>query len=286
VLTVFSVPKPFTGHTDVIQRNAIASWRFLRPRPEIILFGGETGTASVARELGIRHESEIAVNAHGTPLLNDLFRRAETESSSEIMCYVNADIILLDDFSRGVARVSDALKKFLIVSKRINISTNEGLSFGPDWQGALRNQAETTGTSGGHTSIDVFVFSRGVYPQIPDFGIGRLWFDQWLIKAARASGVPVVDLSRVAPVLHQNHDYNHVPGGAQSIWKGSEAAHNLKLYGGNEHAYTLLDVTHELQPNGELNRVLFRRLRYELWRWTIQKTFPLRRRLGLRRSET
>ena len=30
-LTIFAVPKPFEGHIDVIQRNAIRSWQRLRP---------------------------------------------------------------------------------------------------------------------------------------------------------------------------------------------------------------------------------------------------------------
>jgi len=58
-----------------------------------------------------------------------------------------------------------------------------------------------------------FRFSAGLYAAIPDFAIGRLWFDHWLIKSAREQNLPVVDASLVAPVLHQNHDYGHVVGG-------------------------------------------------------------------------
>src|SRR6266853_4649960 len=47
VLTIFASAKPFHGHTGVIQRNAIASWTRLRPRPEIILFGNEPGVAEI-----------------------------------------------------------------------------------------------------------------------------------------------------------------------------------------------------------------------------------------------
>jgi hypothetical protein len=30
-LTIFAVPKPFEGHIGMIQRNAIRSWKGLRP---------------------------------------------------------------------------------------------------------------------------------------------------------------------------------------------------------------------------------------------------------------
>lgn len=249
-----------------------------------MLFGDSEGTAEVAQELGARGEPKIATNQYGTPLLNDLFLRAETHCTSQMMCYINSDILLLGEFKRAVDQVAERLKKFLIVSQRINIDVTERINFRSDWEAPLWKQARESGTSGQHTAIDIFVFPRGTFSQIPDFGIGRLWFDQWLIKAARESGIPVVDLSPVAPVLHQNHDYNHVAGGADWIWKGKEAEHNLRLYGGVEHAYTLLDVTHELRAGGELKRVPFRKLRFNLWKWTIHNTFPLRRRLGLRRK--
>jgi len=71
--------------------------------------------------------------------------------------------------------------------------------------------------------------------------------------------LPVVDASLVAPVLHQNHDYGHVVGGKEQIWRGQEAERNFQLYGGVEHAYTLVDVTHELTPGGGIRRVRFRK---------------------------
>jgi hypothetical protein len=74
MLTLFAIPKHFRGHIATIQRNAIASWTRLNPRPEIMLFGNEDGAAETARELGLRHFPEVARNEFGTPLLGDLFR--------------------------------------------------------------------------------------------------------------------------------------------------------------------------------------------------------------------
>src|SRR5882724_4764180 len=102
MLTIFTIPKAFVGHVGVIQRNAIRSWTLLEPRPEIILLGNDEGTAQVARELGLRHIPEITSNQHGTPLLNDMFRRAELNASSPLLCYVNADIVLLREFAEAV----------------------------------------------------------------------------------------------------------------------------------------------------------------------------------------
>src|ERR1700688_4352288 len=74
-LSIFAIPKPFRGHIDIIQRNAINSWTRLEPRPEILLLGEEAGTAAAARDLGVRHEPGGVRNELGTPLLDDFFAR-------------------------------------------------------------------------------------------------------------------------------------------------------------------------------------------------------------------
>lgn len=288
MLTIFSIPKAFKGHTGVIQRNAIESWTHLRPRPEIILLGSDAGTAEVASELGLRHAPQIACSDHGTPLLSDIFCQAETRATSDWLCYVNADIMLLSDFAAAFEEARRQIPKFLLISKRIDLDNPEAMAFEPGWESSLKTRRDTTGVGGHYSAIDVFVFPKGTYAHVPDFAIGRLWFDQWLIKAVRQQNVPVVDASLVAPVLHQNHDYGHVAGGKEQVWRGKEAERNLQLYGGVEHAYTLLDVTHELTPDGSIRRVRFRKplfkLRQFAWEIFVHRTAGLRKALGLRRK--
>src|SRR5258708_10800973 len=67
VLTLFTSPKPFDGHIDVIQRNALRSWRLL-PGCEVIIFGDEHGSAEMAREIEARHVPGVALSAAGTPI--------------------------------------------------------------------------------------------------------------------------------------------------------------------------------------------------------------------------
>jgi len=288
MLTLFSIPKAFKGHIAVIQRNAIRSWGLLRPSPEILLFGSDAGTAEVAQEFGVRHLPDVATNEYGTPLLNDMFRRAEAATASPWLCYVNADILVLNDFLGGVENAARCFPKCLVVSKRINLDIREELAFDLGWENSLRQRATIANAHTDYTGIDVFAFSRGLYPQIPDFAIGRLWFDHWLIKAVLAQNLPVVDASFVAPVLHQNHDYNHVPGGEQQVWSGKEAAHNLQLYGGVRNAVTLLDVTHEMTPQGAIRRVRLRKplvkLKALTWDLLVRRTVGIRDSLRLRRK--
>src|ERR1043166_8086561 len=106
MLTLFTIPKAFHGHNAIIQRNAIRSWTLMQPRAEIILFGDDDGTADTAAILGVRHLPRVARNEYGTPLLSDLFQQARDAAAYDVLCYVNADVILMSDFFPAVQKVT------------------------------------------------------------------------------------------------------------------------------------------------------------------------------------
>ncbi len=287
-ITILGMPKPFRGHVGTIQSNAITSWTMLRPRPEIYLFGEEEGVAEIAAELRISHLHDIARNEFGTPLLDDLLRRAREFVQTPLLCYVNSDIILLQEFVDAVSAIHVQFPKFLGVAHRLNIELTERLDFVASGEMRLRREILPYGTPGNPTAIDVFVFPPDCYQQVPPLAIGRAWFDQWLIKDARRQRIPVVDMTQVTRAIHQNHDYGHIEGGQLGAYWGEEARRSLEIYGGVPHAFTLLDVTHELLPSGRIRRVRFRReaaaVQDWLWKAVIQPTSGLRGKLGLRRE--
>jgi len=287
-LTILAVPKAFHGHIGVIQRNAIASWTNLKPRPDIRLYGTEEGLGECALDLGVRHETEIARNEFGTPMLDDLFARARNFTQTPLLCYVNSDIILLQEFLDAVTTVHKHFPQFLAVAHRLNIDLGESIDFSGGGEQKLRREVLPKGAPGNHTAIDLFVFPPNTYTSAPPLVLGRAWFDQWLIKDARARKIPVVDITRVARAVHQNHEYLHIAGGQQGAYWGEEARRNLAIYGGVPHTHTLLDVSHELLEDGRVRLVHFRRERAALERWfwktCIEPTAGIRRKLGLSRN--
>jgi hypothetical protein len=284
-ITILAMPKPFLGHIGVIQRNAIISWTLLRPRPEIILFGHEEGAAECARELGLVHIPKVERNRHGTPLLADIFAKAERRASYDVLAYVNADIILPREFTVGVEKVRGMFAKFLAVGRRTNLEVREALEFGEGWEEKLKERTRREGQLESPTGIDFFVFRRGTYEEVPPVAIGRVWFDQWCIKYARQKGLPVIDLTSFAPIVHQLHDYNHVAGGKQWVYGGVEAEENLVYYGERPHRYTILSATHLMTPEGCVRRVFLRKealaVQHFLWNIFVHKTRNVRKRLGL-----
>ena len=111
MVTIFCIPKAFKGHIGIIQRNAIKSWALLHPSCEIILCADEPGTEDVAREFDTQYIPHITRNEYGTPLLNSAFETAQNKANHPILCYVNADIILMSDFLTAIQRI--LFKNFL-----------------------------------------------------------------------------------------------------------------------------------------------------------------------------
>ncbi|HXJ05097.1 MAG TPA: hypothetical protein VNH65_08365 [Candidatus Acidoferrum sp.] len=288
-VTILAMPKRFRGHVGTIQRNAIASWTKLQPRPEIILFGHEEGAAECAREFGLIHIPEVARNRYGTPLLAGIFADGERCAGHDLLAYVNADIILPAEFIKGVEKVRLTFPKFLAVGRRTNLEVREPLDFSEGWGEKLKERMRREGSLESHTAIDCFVFRRGTYVEVPPLAIGRVWFDQWCIKYARKRGLPVIDLTNFVHMVHQLHDYGHVAGGRQWVYGGAEAEENLDYYGERPHTYTILSATHVMTEGGSIRRVFWRREAAEvkrfLWEVFVHKTLGLRRRLGLSRRE-
>jgi len=255
MLTLFSIPKAFKGHIGMIQRNAIGSWTWLRPTCEVILLGNDEGTAETAREFGLRHIPEVERNSHGTPLISDIFGLAEKHGRFDRQCYVNADIVLLSDFTQAIERLSRCGKPALAVGHRWDYDQQEPLDFSPGWEDRLRVLALEKGTRQRDWLIDYFCFPRGLFGTIPPFAVGRTSWDNWLLYRARERGGLLIDISSVNVAVHQNHDYAHIKNGMQGAYKGPEAQVNLELAGGEDHCFSLKDATHVLTPQG-LRRAL------------------------------
>lgn len=257
VLTIFCTAKAFCGDFNVIQRNAIRSWTLLEPKPEILLFGNEKGYAEVAKDFGLRHIHNAQINEYGTPLLSSLFAESQRLASNSLLCYLDADIILMRDFMLAVKEISDQTSRFLMVGESWSVEVKWPLKFERhDWSKRLKENVHQSGkTHGSFWGMDYFVFPRSLFGEIPPFAVGRPGWDNWLVYHARSLHVPVVDATGMITSVHQQHDFSHHRGGYEFLWKGPEALANQKLVGGNHYLFSVKDATHVLTKEG-LRRAL------------------------------
>ena len=257
----------------IIQTNAIRSWLALCPPCEILLLGDDEGTSDIAKELGLRHFPDIDRNEFGTPLISSLFQTAEDAARHELLCQINADIMLTDDFLPAIDRIRSLRSKFLIAGRRWDLDIEKPWDFeDPNWQAKLRRHSVEHGTLHPPFGLDYFVFPKGLWGELPPFAIGRQVLDNWLIYAARSRRVPVIDASAAITAIHQNHDYSYHPEGERGIKVGLEARRNRELAGSSEHLFDLWDATHLLDDSGLKRALTWTHLRKRLYRMPFMRS--------------
>jgi hypothetical protein len=255
MLTLFTTPKPFKGFFDIIQRNAIRSWTMLKPKPEIIVFEEVEGAARVASEFGLSLIPDIKRNNLGTPLLSDIFAMAQNQASNNLVCYINADIILTQSFIEGIQKVTALFKDelFLLVGRRWNVYLSKPWDFNDsNWENKLKEYAKDNGYQESHGATDYFIFPKGTFPPIPDFAVGRGAWDGWFLWNARDKNVPMIDASDMIKIYHQQHDYSHLKSGRNDL-TDRECRVNQKLRGSFLRQFNILDSNYLFTSEGLKN---------------------------------
>jgi hypothetical protein len=251
MLTFFAVPKPFRGHTAVIQENALRSWRAACPDCEILLLGDDEGVAEAASRHAAVHLPDLQKTDSGIPRVDDVFRRSIERARYNIVCYVNADILLFGDLPEAVRRLRGH-RPYFATGRRTNLDVTEPVEASGAWVTSLRQQAREYGTLSGAEALDYFVFLRGTLDGIPPFALGRTVWDNWLAFHAWRTGLDIIDLTPSVMVIHQNHDYTHAvaDGQKQAVWASAEAERNRRLQGDPFHFFTVMDARYVLGPDG------------------------------------
>ncbi len=247
MVTLFSCPKAFLGDSERLQRNAISSWKRI-PGCEIILFGNDDGTREFAGEVGAIHSPTVATSNYGTPLISDIFEQAQKNARFEWLCYINSDIVLLDNFVEALEFAQALPEPTIAIGECTDITVPDRIDFTDlNWQNKLVREAREQGRSRGKYAMDFFIFRRGFFKSVHNFAIGRRWFDNWLVWEARRARANVLDLSRDILVIHQNHDYSHIGGGTSALSIPSpEILENLRTAGGYWRLHSLHEATHRL----------------------------------------
>jgi hypothetical protein len=240
VLTIFTLPKAFSGHTGVIQRNALRNWRALGPGFEILMCGEEEGLAACAAEIGGVHLPNIEKNEFGTPMLSSAFLVAQQRAHHSLLMYVNSDIMFMPDLLTAIPALPT--DRFLASGRRWDLDVDTPRDFtAPDWPIRLGEEIRRSGVLHSPSGMDYFLFPRGSIT-LPEFAVGRPGWDSWLVYDKRSRRVPVIDCTSSITVVHQNHDYSHSKFGGAAAVLGPEYTRNVRVAGGYSRMMTLRDA--------------------------------------------
>jgi hypothetical protein len=161
------------------------------------------------------------------------------------------------------------MKYFLLVGRRYDLLIKELIDFSPGWQIRLEKQIGQEGRLHPPGGSDYFIFPRQCYEHIPDFAIGRAGWDNWMIYEARQRGWNVIDATDSIHIVHQDHDYSHLPGGV-GHYRLPETEENVRLAGGNRCIFELGDANRRIEGANFLPaRMTWRKF------WREVEIFPL-----------
>ncbi len=233
LITLFAIPKPFTGQIATLQRNAVRSWHRLGPQVELLLFGDDESLHELADEVAAT-VLPVQKSEFGTPILSKTFSDVHRCARGRLLLYVNSDILLSDDVVQAGQRLSSEFHSFMGFGRRTDLSLQRELAADADSQWReLFKRAQQSGRPSAIVCKDYFLFTRDLFCEVPDFLVGRGNWDNWMVFRAKSDSVPVVDLSSSVTAIHQTHGYGHVPGGRRAAYiTGQEAKRNQRLAGG------------------------------------------------------
>ncbi len=270
LLTLFTAPKSFENpHINTIQRNTLRNWLALGDEVAVAVIGDDPGIAEVCAEYGIQHLPDVRTNQQGTPLISSIFELGRGLNDSPYLVYANADILFLPDLVTAVKRLAESDKPFLAVGQRYDMDITGSVDFTGGWPQELKASISEKGKLHGQTGSDYFIYPRGCFEDIPDFAVGRAGWDNWMLYQTRYQGWKLVDATPAIMVIHQNHDYAHLPGGVIHF-RQPETDMNVKLAGGRRTIFNATDSRYVLKENGLERKPLG-------WKsfWREVEVFPL-----------
>jgi hypothetical protein len=180
---------------------------------EIVLVGDEAGSAQVARELNCIHEPQLAYTRFGRPLVSSVIEAGERHAPHELICYINADVILTDALTSAVRQLAGLREQWVMVGRRWNVEIEGAWDFSEaDSTERLTELAHRAGRLTGPSAIEYFVYKRGLWGAIPPFGKGSGREDNWLIHRALSLNAILVDATDAVLAVHQNHDPPRLSG--------------------------------------------------------------------------
>lgn len=240
MITFFTIPKPFVGHTGIIQMNALKSWSAIKGS-EVLVFGNEEGCSEAVEEIGGTHIPDIKTSEYGTPHLDDVFEKAEVLAKNKYLCYVNADIILYPDIVDAVQGIP--FDKFLMTGQRWDVDVEilvdaKSIPF--------LTYIESHRTLQDFPGMDYFLYPKGTVSEFLPFIVGRRGWDNWFVYSIRKNNLPIIDATGSVIAVHQNHDYNHIPEKRGNRWESCpESDYNLSLVKNRiVYLWELDDATH------------------------------------------
>ena len=222
----------------IVCKNAIMNWARLSTNVNLILFDTDPELRLLGETFGwltVRPPSTL----YGLPVLKELFIRAQQLYSTPYYGYANGDLLFTDDLLVTLRAISGyhfhGNKGLLIVGRRTNFNLTD-LSSAHRYSFEEVRWRALNGSLFQYNAQDYFIVTKDSFfwPDLPNFVVGRVAYDNWLVTRAILDRVLVVDATDTILALHQTGRGGNFEGHKSRLLKGKEkesASVNEKLAG-------------------------------------------------------
>lgn len=221
-------PMSITNPQFILEHtNAIKSWKQLdASRVKIVIVGDDEGTAEMCHFHGLINE--MPEKLFGIPTISSILKQGYKHATDDdFVVYINGDMILDQNFLSFL----DSLERdhfpnlfdenFLFSSRRWNWFDFTPIDFENDKEWYERIKPKLTVDH--PRSIDIFIHKKNAYKDIPDFVLGRFFFDTYFIEYACLNFPVVVECTGEFTFIHQFGVYHH----QKKIMKRDEWIHKV-----------------------------------------------------------
>eukprot|EP00039_Didymoeca_costata_P025103 m.12344 g.12344 ORF g.12344 m.12344 type:complete len:666 (+) comp4637_c0_seq2:382-2379(+) len=212
---------------------AVKSWLALT-NTEVLLFGDEPVCKEFMAQVTAYNDTRVSCHAipckrfvagsNAIPTVDCLFESARKRAKHDLLMFSNVDILFFSDLSHTLTTLSKQTSSdFFLVGKRrdldvlpsYNMSTPLPSSFFDQvfqdddpkpWLQKLHQLSLQTAKNHPREGIDYMAFPKAITPKIPQFLIGRIQWDNWvLLQAIVDPGIVTFEAGDVIQAVHINH---------------------------------------------------------------------------------
>ena len=223
-----------------ICKNTIMNWAKLNStsvklilfdtNPELVLFAEAFGWMAV----------KPPRTSYGLPVFKEIFLRAQQLYDTPFYGYANGDILFADDLLITLRAISGHRFRgnngLLIIGRRTNFNLTDLSSARAYGLKEVRGLARQ-GALFQYNAQDYFITTRNSFRwnALPDFVVGRVAYDNWIVTKAILDRILVVDATSTILALHQTGKRGNFEGHLKARpltrkWRES-ASINKKLAG-------------------------------------------------------
>lgn len=191
--------------------NSLKSFTMLAGVAQVIVLVEDSPScASIPKELSLNIKCVALEHRcrHATlfkPTMGCIFDQLRTVATTEVLVFVNSDIVLFDGLMAAVHALKSTLKRYVIVGRRLDVQHDVQV----DVQNrlahlALERNALHMGILHGDHGLDYFVMKTEHLPiDFPEFLIGTWRWDNTLLALLMSRGFDILDGTSVITALHQ-----------------------------------------------------------------------------------